>query len=301
MASCAKVLTSETCKASGANFLNAAEPVSAAVRIDPDGSALQAPTPVNWEPTLIKADALGRDPHALLHLRSASITGDLAQELESRLDAIPDDLILHGPASTESPSGAISPASTLVDGKISAQAPASNALEVECQVRARIPYPDGEFYLHLYTNSQDSKEHLAIVFGGDIVSQSLERPRGPGETEMQRRIRGARVEASHAGVDGCASSLQPQKQPQQPPPLVRIHSECFTGETVSSVRCDCGYQLAEAMDLIRKEGRGVIVYLRQEGRNIGLLEKLKAYNIQDMGHDTVTANLMLNHPVDART
>ncbi|KAJ1932489.1 GTP cyclohydrolase II, partial [Kickxella alabastrina] len=84
-------------------------------------------------------------------------------------------------------------------------------------------------------------------------------------------------------------------------PLVRIHSECFTGETVSSVRCDCGYQLAEAMRLIQKEGRGVIVYLRQEGRGIGLLEKLKAYNLQDMGHDTVDANLLLNHPADART
>ncbi|KAJ2607829.1 GTP cyclohydrolase II [Coemansia sp. RSA 1694] len=84
-------------------------------------------------------------------------------------------------------------------------------------------------------------------------------------------------------------------------PLVRIHSECFTGETVSSVRCDCGYQLAEAMRLIQREGRGVIVYLRQEGRGIGLLEKLKAYNLQDMGHDTVDANLLLNHPADART
>ncbi|KAJ2015091.1 GTP cyclohydrolase II, partial [Coemansia sp. S610] len=76
---------------------------------------------------------------------------------------------------------------------------------------------------------------------------------------------------------------------------------CFTGETVSSVRCDCGYQLAEAMRLIQREGRGVIVYLRQEGRGIGLLEKLKAYNLQDMGHDTVDANLLLNHPADART
>ncbi|KAJ2774582.1 GTP cyclohydrolase II [Coemansia nantahalensis] len=84
-------------------------------------------------------------------------------------------------------------------------------------------------------------------------------------------------------------------------PLVRIHSECFTGETVSSVRCDCGYQLAEAMRLMQEEGRGVIVYLRQEGRGIGLLEKLKAYNLQDQGHDTVDANLLLNHPADART
>ena len=87
------------------------------------------------------------------------------------------------------------------------------------------------------------------------------------------------------------------------PPLVRIHSECYTGETAWSARCDCGEQLDEAarlMSLPSSTG-GVIVYLRQEGRGIGLAEKLKAYNIQDLGSDTVEANLLLRHPADART
>lgn len=82
--------------------------------------------------------------------------------------------------------------------------------------------------------------------------------------------------------------------------LVRVHSECFTGDVLGSQRCDCGEQLERSMEIIGEQGSGVIVYMRQEGRGIGLSEKLKAYNLQDAGHDTVDANLILGHSADAR-
>ncbi|KAJ4354887.1 GTP cyclohydrolase II [Ascochyta clinopodiicola] len=235
------------------------------------------------------------------------------------------------------------PRSIPVDTSLSTQSPRPELLEklpiVECEVRARIPTTTGhEMWLHVYRNNVDTKEHLAIVFGNQIRSRSLDAER-PGETELDRMTRGAyvgrlfpgrtssRIEAIKRS-EGVPSKRRPEpsttdldnglvspspassengdtQSPTSDLPLVRIHSECYTGETVWSARCDCGEQLDEGARLMAdptfSPTGGAIIYLRQEGRGIGLGEKLKAYNLQDLGNDTYEANVLLRHPADARS
>ncbi|RKO85213.1 GTP cyclohydrolase II-domain-containing protein [Blyttiomyces helicus] len=182
----------------------------------------------------------------------------------------PVSFLKSSPSAPCLPTGATSPAYPASIASPSAPAAlslSSKPLVVRCEVRTRIPSEfGGSCYLHLYTNSWDQEEHMAIVYGETIRSRTLDEVR-PGDTDRERLLRGAKPFQASPAVSASASA--------DSPPLTRIHSCCFTGEALGSLRCDCAEQLQQAMRLMGEEGKGVVLYLKQEGRGIGLREKMR--------------------------